>query len=700
MNRYAVVCAVFIVSFAAVILSACDVGGGEEETPTPRRTPEERPTSTPTPTPLPTDTPTPTPTPTPASFIESLEYPQPRYFPEWAYRARIGGVYFEPGDADEAGIRARLSGLSAQHVSVVLANCPLGSYYGAWVEDDYFARNVALVGDVVRIAHELDMKVVLYLTGLEMIDEGGHDIEAEHPDWLQVSIDGEPMVFTGIGSEEVHWLEEGQTDAWFNPRSGYLDMYLGRLPGIVGTGVDGLWIDTGYLPNGVGNTDDLWPSHDELSAEAFREAYGYDLPDEQDWSDEAWQRWVTWRHEEIALFLQRVQQKGAESNPGLVFFNENWATDTAGATIYANDPTAYTAMPEISTGHEVDVSGGIRMDLDDTGMKDASVEDWLYFAAMIKFARGADYGKPSWILTYGYEPADSERLHGVIVANGANHYETRGPSMDDSVGADYRARVFGWTRENEEAIYGTRSLAQVGLLYSSRSHELVDEGSGWAYDIGDSGFFADYRTAARELMRAHVGFDVIPDNALSAFPLEQYRWLILPYTACIDDGQAEILRRYAENGGRLVLTGEAADYDEWLNPRDENALEGAVAEYFSRGLAGQEKATRKLIEMLASPDSGLPQLQTDAPPSLLLELRGSEGVLSLVAVNLEGSPVEGVRVGFVLPEGYGVSSARWLSPDGGDADVEYEIEGGILNLTIPRVEIMGLVRVQLAKQPN
>src|SRR3972149_4600800 len=84
----------------------------------------------------------------------------------------------------------------------------------------------------------------------------------------------------------------------------------------------------------------------------------------------------------------------------------------------------------------------------------ATLDQWLSFVTAIKFARGADQGKPSWILTYGYRSADAERLAGVILAEGANYYETRGPSMADSVGIGYRQRIFSWTAVHQEALYG------------------------------------------------------------------------------------------------------------------------------------------------------------------------------------------------------------------------------------------------------
>ena len=156
-------------------------------------------------------------------------------------------------------------------------------------------------------------------------------------------------------------------------------------------------------------------------------------------------------------------------------------------------------------------------------MQDASLDQWLAFVTMIRWARGADTGKPSWVLTYGYQPADAERLAGVILAEGANYYETRGPSMADSVGADYRQRIFSWTSAHQGALYGGESAATLALAYSPRTRDLLDEGAGDLYEPEDAPFFREYRQAAATLLRHHIPFDiVILHDALSAGGLAGY----------------------------------------------------------------------------------------------------------------------------------------------------------------------------------
>lgn len=291
------------------------------------------------------------------------------------------------------------------------------------------------------------------------------------------------------------------------------------------------------------------------------------MPVAEDWDDPDWKRWIVWRHSQMVDYLQALKVAAREVNPNIVFFEENWNVDSSGATQYANDPAAYLRFPDLSSGHEVSTVGD-RVDAGETGMMDATLDQWLAYRTMIAFARGADRGKLSWILTYGYQPRDSAQLAGMVLAEGGNFYETQGPVMNATVGEDHRTRLFRWIKAHEDAIYDSESAAEVGLVYSPRTRDLLDAGSGGLYDSEDSTHFAAYRAAASLLYRAHVPFDVVLDTDTEAF--DRYRLLILPEVQAISDDTVSALERYP---GRLIATGDTGWHDEWMVERQENVLE-------------------------------------------------------------------------------------------------------------------------------
>ena len=586
-------------------------------------------------------------------------------WPDWSRTARIAGSAFHLEDSEE-DIDAALDDLAAQHVSVVLADSPWGWSYSAWVDDTEFYSVRDMVATVVEKAHARGLRVVMYQTGLELTSDPSRKPGVEGSDWPQRSLDGEAILFNDISSDQEHWLDQGEWDLWVSPCSSYRDFSLDRVREMVGTGIDGLWVDTVYLLHSIGSHEDLWPSTDPCSISAFEGATGLTVPIVEDWEDPTWRRWIVWRHRQMVDYLLALKDAAREVNPGLVFFEENWSSDSSGATQYANDPASYLGIPDISTGHEVSTIGD-RVDEGQTAMRNATLDQWLAYRTMIAFARAADGGKPSWILTYGYEPRDSEQMAGMILAEGANFYETRGPGMAETVGEAYRSRLFDWIEAHEGVIYGGESAAEVGLLYSPRTRDLLDAGSGGMYDVDDSVHFAAYRAAANLLYRAHVPVDVVLDTDTSSF--DRYSVLVLPEVELMSDDVAEALRAF---GGRLIIVGDTGWHDQWMGEREENALEGVPQLHFDVPDAG----------LAASADTGL--LSTDAPPEVQIGLRRSDDGYTLVLVNTNGSPTGPFVCDLRLADGLTVSSAHLSAPNSPDVEVAFsELEGGIVRVEVP-----------------
>ncbi|MBI3963132.1 MAG: hypothetical protein HY335_10280 [Deinococcus sp.] len=587
-------------------------------------------------------------------------------WPEWAHTARIAGAFFVLEDSDE-DIDARLDALAAQNVSVVLADSPWGWSYSGWVDDAEFYAVRDLVAAMVQKAHARGLKVVIYQTGLELTSYPERNPGPEHPDWPQISLDGEPILFNDISSDQEHWLDEGEWDLWVSPCSSYLPFSLNRVRDVAATGVDGLWVDTAYLQHGIGNHEDLWASTDPCSVTAFQAATGLSLPSEEDWDNPTWQRWVIWRYSQVIDYLVAFKDAARAVNPSLVFFEENWNVDSSGATQYANDPASYLPYADISTGHEVSTIAD-RVDEGRTGMNEATLDQWLAFRTMIAFARAADRGKPSWILTYGYQPRDSAQLAGLVLAEGANFYETQGPGMAETVGEAFRTQLFGWIAAHEADLYQSQSAAQVGLVFSPRNRDLLDSGSGNLYEVEDATHFAAYRTVANLLYRAHVPFDVVIDTDTAAFG--RYAVLILPEVQAMSEATAEALQTFS---GQLLVVGDTGWYDEWLNDRSENALADVPQQHFDQVDAS----------LVAAANTAL--LTTTAPPTMQLSLRRTAGGYALVIVNIAAVPASAFGLDLRVADDVTVTRAHLSAPDGIESDVAFSISQGgrMIHLEVP-----------------
>jgi hypothetical protein len=435
---------------------------------------------------------------------------------------------------------------------------------------------------------------------------------------------------------------------------------------MVQTGIDGLWIDQVYLPADVGDHDGLWPSHDPCSARAFQAATGLAAPVAENWDDPAWRQWIVWRHTQIIEFLRAVATTARAVNPDLVFMVENASADTAWATQNANDPAELTRLPDVSTGHELETIGD-RIDEGETGMQQATLDQWLSFRAMLAFARAADRPKPSWILTYGYRPRDSAQLAGLALAEGANFYETQGPVMDGSVGAEARAELFAWMSRQTTGLFGGTALADVAVLYSPRTRDLLDSGSGSPYDAEDSVHFAAYRATARLLHQAHVPFDVVLDTDTAAF--NRYAVLIAPEIQLMSDETVAAIRAHP---GRIVIVGdETGAYDAWFAPRSHNPLAGMAAL--------RVPSVSKRILISATTDL----LTTTAPASVQFGVWDRAPVFAVVVVNTAATPAPAFRLALRLPDTTRVDKVLLSAPAGADTALPFNVDGQRIQIDAP-----------------
>jgi hypothetical protein len=127
-----------------------------------------------------------------------------------------------------------------------------------------------------------------------------------------------------------------------------------------------------------------------------------------------------------------------------------------------------------------------------------------------------------------------------------------------------------WHAENEQHLWGTRSIAKVAL-YHSRATEL----HAGATATGKHRVNA-FRGAYRLLLEGRVPFDFVSDER-SEDPdfvdqLCRYDAIFLSDVACLGDKEAHALDAYVERGGTLIATGESGLYDERGNRRESFAL--------------------------------------------------------------------------------------------------------------------------------
>jgi hypothetical protein len=140
--------------------------------------------------------------------------------------------------------------------------------------------------------------------------------------------------------------------------------------------------------------------------------------------------------------------------------------------------------------------------------------------------------------------------------------QTIGSAGGDPIAPDMLKYV-NFYRRNRELFTGTEDVATVALL---RSYPSI------TYNHSQAHLSAILVEQA--LIQSRIPFDLIFDEHLA--DLSKYKALILPDSECLSNQQIALVRRFVENGGGLVATGQAGMYDEWRRVRVKPGLQGLI----------------------------------------------------------------------------------------------------------------------------
>ena len=125
--------------------------------------------------------------------------------------------------------------------------------------------------------------------------------------------------------------------------------------------------------------------------------------------------------------------------------------------------------------------------------------------------------------------------------------------------------VMRWWKANERYLVNRTPVASVGVVWSQRNTDFFGR------DAVAQRVDAPYTGFMHALVRARIPYlpihadDIDRDAAGLAV-------LILPNVGALSDGQAASIRRFVQNGGSIVATGDTGLYDEWGDPRPDFAL--------------------------------------------------------------------------------------------------------------------------------
>jgi hypothetical protein len=521
-------------------------------------------------------------------FDVGTDDPSTPPMPEWTRRVRMVDVVFRetfPSSArevvtDGAAVRKLIDDAVRAGGNVLQFHFSREFFYADWIDDTGFAENLKALREATDYAHAKSVHVLMYMNGCEIMTPGANpdpspkngidprvpSVVTEHPDWLQRTSDGRPIWYSGVTETDADYIQSPDwQDAWVSPLGPYRAVFLDRVDQVIRAGADGIFVDVANLP---GNAE-LLPSFlgvpDEAAhvagcynpecLAAFADAFpGTALPSAANhlaWDDDAFRRWVWFRHQLVADYYDDMERTVHAANPTAVVFAENSGSDVPNDVIdfgFDSAQTRVAVIPELSSV------------LDESDGCEASPRRYATYFARAKYHQGMNHahGRPFVPLGYFLEPEDGAIQLGLLAAASGNYF---------AFGlADELAPMLAFLDSAGAALAHEATAARVVVFASPETRDFVDRNGGDVWDTTGTTHFAAYRRAMAALVDHHVPFDVLPVEASAVKALSAYDALILPDVQCMSGEAVAKFNGLAAGGKKLLVIGEAGSLDRWGRP--------------------------------------------------------------------------------------------------------------------------------------
>ena len=287
----------------------------------------------------------------------------------------------------------------------------------------------------------------------------------------------------------------------------------------------------------------------EFCRKRYKNETGYELPDQIDWTDMNFKRWVRWRNEklvEAAGFIKDEIQSVRPDIPVIYnynawpFGNKDWETGIPlwKTSEYGISQHAYFGgnLRWIMLGYKAQLSHDLNPENSDiwrvgfpTFDSTGTEEDRKIHETDLKLFLLAG-------LTYGTLPWRSYHDNGEIRLKN-NEYLL-----------------------HCENYFSTQKVRFAGVFISQNTHDF------WGHEPQTENLF-HYRDSILGswllLSENHIQFEFIFDNQIEANDLAGFEVILLPNAVCMSEKQVHVLKEWVIKGGTLIVTEDTAKCNEW-----------------------------------------------------------------------------------------------------------------------------------------
>lgn len=441
----------------------------------------------------------------------------------------------------------------------------------------YFNESLNEFKQRVEYVHSYypDIKYMVYIAPLEMQtpdadlnkdgkdDDGKNSTYTDHPEWLQVGIDGRKAVFYGSMSGMPFWVDETSEDVWLSPSNKeYRQVIMNIAKEIASAGIDAIWFDVPHLCFEFGDDwQNQWATVDEASLKDFYNDTGsmlFSPPFQPAWDNETWLKFVKWRYKQILDFVKDFYNAIKEANPYCKLIIE---TSSDGSVLTTQVASDITRMPYVCDVIAHEYAGPYY---------ECQYYTWLHMLATLKLWHDFDLkaGKnASWLLSYvKHGKIKLANFHASLVLTmGFSYYTSGDIGMASIVDEKFMHDFFKWLNNYDEYFYGWYNDANIAVAYSQYTLDYLDKGSWEGYAYHDA-----FKGTLMMLIESNLPFEVITEKDLNN--LSKYELIILPCYACMNESEAEKIRQYVANGGKIVAINDTSLYTKYGAKRDDFIL--------------------------------------------------------------------------------------------------------------------------------
>ena len=589
-------------------------------------------------------------------------------------------------------VRIAAYGLRSDNADQIVHNAQRDEVFGIEVDNDIEGRyesflhpeaKLEAIHEVAEKAHAAGNYAFVYVAGTECITANAadtpHSMAKDHPDWLQRKITGEPAIF---GGGTAFWIKKGDEDVWVSPYPPeWRKIYMERIRQIAATGIDGIYVDIPYWMTHFEGWENTWASFDDYTVEAFRRQTGLNAKKDLklgDFSDPNFRRWVEFRIQTFTEFMNEIGKNVKAVNPKIKVIPEIYpGIEEAAVRVGADVYSLYPVVDAVA--HEYEFGEGNHMAASRNPL------DWFNYQVGMHSFRAFAEGKPTWILNYSWDgqknvniPEAMKNLAMSEAMANANFWDAPGHSMAGSNDYPTRREIFAWIKSNEKTLYDPRvPISPIGVYFSPQTRDYyADE------------FISSYRGVLILLMQQHLEFQVVTPRTLASFA---GKTLVLPDARVLDDKERSLLRKYAESGRTLVITGEdATQLGQRSNLVRFNRRPGA--EYYAKLQRNFDSAAPSDEKQLLDGLRSAQKIQIVAGTSVATSIADVDGKPHVFLANFTGlrgnaNPVQTPQTGVeVRIEGASKGHGFFLPFLGQVSPIDGVAEGGTLTFRLPPIQ--------------